>query len=240
MFNLERAEFSDAPFRHWVIDNYLEPWVANDLYDCFPQPDDRWYRYQNHFEVKRATDRFDVIPYDHWLLLSAMNTSAFTEPLEKITGIEGIIPDPFFRGGGLHWIAPGGKLDVHADFNWHKHLKLDRRLNVLLYLNKDYRPEYGGQLELWDPEMRECVKKIDPCFNRLVIFETTDFSYHGHPEPWQGPNPRMSMAWYFYSNGRPAAEKSAPHSTKFQKRPGDETNAEIEALRAKRNEGRII
>jgi len=235
----QNIQESIDPFRYWIVDDFLPQQAADSLYFNFPEPDDDWYRYENHFEVKRATDRWDKIPIEHWMVLAGMNTCAFTAPLEKITGISGIIPDPYFRGGGLHWIKETGKLDIHADFNVHKHLNLDRRLNVLLYLNKGYQKEWGGELELWDKEMKTCVKRIEPIFNRLVIFETTDFSFHGHPDPWRGTSPRRSMAWYFYTNGRPDHEKSAPHSTKFQKRPNEETNLEIEALREKRNMGRL-
>lgn len=84
-------------------------------------------------------------------------------------------------GGGLHELRNGGYLNVHADFNRHPKLKLDRRLNVLIYLNKDWISEYGGELQLWDKEMKNCEKKIIPIFNRMVIFSTTDFSYHGNP-----------------------------------------------------------
>ena len=107
--------------------------------------------------------------------------------LEALTGIEGLIPDPYFGGAGPHQILPGGFLKVHADFNWHPLLKLDRRLNLLVYLNKDWREEYGGQLELWDRDMARCERQILPVFNRTVVFSTTDFSFHGHPRPLACP-----------------------------------------------------
>ncbi len=227
------------PFKFWVIDDFLPQEMADQLYFNFPPVTDEWYKYENHFETKRATDKLELMPQEHTSLLLLGNTYLFIDKLEELTGITGLIPDPRFRGGGLHQIMPGGKLDIHADFNWHTHLQLDRRLNVLLYLNKGYKPEYAGQLELWDKEMSKCVHSIEPLFNRLVIFETTDTAFHGHPSPWNSIVSRRSMAWYFYSNGRPASEKSLAHSTKFQRRPGDETTPEIEQLRAERNEASV-
>ena len=108
---------------------------------------------------------------------------------------------------------------MHTDFNWHPKLRLDRRLNLLVYLNKDWKEEYGGHLELWDREMSHCEQKILPVFNRTVVFSTTDFSYHGHPTPLACPEgmSRKSVSFYYYTNGRPEEERSAPHDTIFRK-----------------------
>ncbi len=225
------------PFKYWVVDNFYDEMIAKQLAFDFPAVTEDWYKYENHFETKRATDKLELMPSLHVSTLLMANSYLFLNNLEKLTGISGLIPDPQFRGGGLHQIMKNGKLDIHCDFNWHKHLKLQRKLNVLLYLNPGYEAHYGGALELWDKEMTKRVVKIEPIFNRLVIFETDSESYHGHPDPWQGPTPRKSMAWYFYVSN--ATEPEAVHSTKFQKLPEAETTPEIEAMRAKRNEGRL-
>jgi len=143
--------------------------------------------------------------------------------LETLTGIKGIVPDPYFVGGGLHQIKPGGKLGVHADFNHHEKLNLDRRINVLIYLNKDWKEEYGGHFELWNKEMTAAEQKILPLFNRCAIFSTTSTSFHGHPTPLSCPpdRTRKSIATYYYSNGRPAEEVGESHSTLFKARPGE-------------------
>jgi Rps23 Pro-64 3,4-dihydroxylase Tpa1-like proline 4-hydroxylase len=146
--------------------------------------------------------------------------------LEKLTGIWGLIPDPYLFGGGLHATAPGGKLAIHADFNKHFRFKLDRRLNLLVFLNEGWSEENGGWLELWDEQMQSCAQRVLPVFNRTVIFSTTRTSYHGQPEPIVGPPDllRRSIALYFYSNGR--ADEGAPpdasgqHTTLWQERPG--------------------
>lgn len=236
-FGHGKATGGTEPFRFWVVDDYYDNKVAKKLAFDFPEPTDEWYKYENHFETKRATDKLELMPSLHVSTLLMANSYLFLNNLEALTGISGLIPDPQFRGGGLHQIMKGGYLGIHSDFNWHKHLKLRRKLNVLLYLNQGYESGYGGELELWNKDMSKRVVKIEPIFNRLVIFETDSDSYHGHPNPWMGPMPRRSMAWYFYVSD--CEEPKDVHSTKFQKLPDEITTPEIEALRLKRNEGRL-
>ncbi len=118
---------------------------------------------------------------------------------------------------------------MHADFNWHRQMRLDRRINLLIYLNKDWQPEYGGNLELWDTTMSHKVAEYAPLFNRCVIFNTTDNSYHGNPVPVSCPpdRSRRSLAFYYYTNGRPAGEVSRSHGTLFKNRPGEATVGEM-------------
>jgi hypothetical protein len=118
---------------------------------------------------------------------------------------------------------------MHADFNKHRRFGLDRRLNALLYLNKDWREDYGGHLELWNRDMTQCEAKILPVYNRLAVFGTTDFTFHGHPNPLQCPEgmTRKSLALYYFTNGRPAEEVSGEHSTLFKPRPEDNVRPSI-------------
>lgn len=213
------------PFPHIVIDNFIAEIILDKILEEFPQPGSiNWRKFENVAEKKLASNSELQMEAMTRLLLYQLNSSTFINFLEQLTGIAGLIPDPHFVGGGLHQIERGGYLKVHADFNHHKRLKLDRRLNLLLYLNKNWLEEYGGYLELWDREMTGCRKKILPIFNRCVIFNTTDFAYHGHPEPLTCPEgrTRKSLALYYYSNGRPAEELSNSHSTIFEARPEED------------------
>lgn len=149
---------------------------------------------------------------------------AFLEYLENLTGYNGLIPDPHFRGGAFHSILRGGKLDVHADFNVDKRRMLRRCLNVLIYFNKDWDDSYNGHLELWDREMTACRQKIAPIFNRAVIFNTDSTSYHGHPDELLCPEDRTrkSIALYYYVSDPGVFDKSIKeHSTLWRssKRP---------------------
>ena len=209
------------PFPHIVFDNFFDPELVDAVLAEFPRPDAiRWQRFDNEREVKLASAKEASFGTVTRLLLYHLNSMTFLEFLSKVTGIENLIPDPGFDGGGLHQIVPGGKLGVHADFNKHHQYGLDRRLNLLLYLNKNWKDEYGGNLELWDREMTRCEAKVAPLFNRVMIFSTTDFTFHGHPDALRCPEgmTRKSLALYYFSNGRPAEEISGQHSTIFRER----------------------
>jgi hypothetical protein len=216
------ASYSDAkPFPHVYFDNFFDPALLELVLSEFPKPGEiKWQRFDNEQEVKLASASETLFGPATRLLLYHLNSITFLEFLSDVTGIEDLIPDPGFDGGGLHQIVRGGKLGVHADFNKHPRYGLDRRLNLLLYLNKDWREEYGGHLQLWNSDMTKCETKILPVFNRLMIFGTTDFTYHGHPDPLQCPMgmTRKSLALYYFSNGRPSQEVSGEHSTLFRAR----------------------
>ena len=242
---------SASPFPHAVFDNFMDASILNEAVAAFPSPDSfNFYKYDNPLEKKLAFDQISKLPDPISQILWAMNGPIFLNFLETLTGIDGLIPDPYYRGGGIHQILPGGKLDVHIDFNKHQKLKLDRRLNVLIYLNKDWDESYGGYFELWSGkfnketslhELHACQKKVLPIFNRMAIFSTSERSYHGHPDPLTCPAgmSRKSIATYYYSNGRPQEEDVDAHSTTFIKRPSDSDDQLINELRVKRNKGRL-
>lgn len=209
------------PFPHIVVDDFLSPDVLETVLAEFPKPNQiRWQQFDNAREIKLASAKETSFGPVTRLLLYHLNSMTFLEFLSGVTGIQNLIPDPSFDGGGLHQIVRGGKLGIHADFNKHPKYGLDRRLNLILYLNKNWREEYGGHLELWDRDMTKCEAKVLPLFNRMMIFGTTDFTYHGHPDPLQCLEgmTRKSLALYYFSNGRPAEEISGDHSTLFRDR----------------------
>ena len=212
------------PFPYAYFDDFLPIEAAEEALRDFPEPKEiSWKKFDNPNERKLAFDVVEKLPAGPRNVLYFLNSRPMVQFLEVLTGIQGVIPDPYFVGGGLHQIKPGGKLAVHADFNHHEQLNLDRRINVLIYLNKDWKEEYGGHFELWNKDMTAAEQKILPLFNRCAIFSTTDFSFHGHPNPLTCPpdRTRKSVATYYYSNGRPQEEVSESHSTVFRQRPGD-------------------
>ena len=233
---------SADPFPHAIIDGLFDARLLWRAAGSFPQPAQfSWYKYDNPLERKLAMPHVDRLPEQFRVLMEALNSASFVEFLEMLTGISGLRPDPEYVGGGLHQIEVGGKLDIHTDFNYHPTTKLDRRLNVLVFLNERWSEDYGGHLEFWDLGMTRAVQRILPVFNRMVVFNTSDLSNHGHPEPLNCPPgwTRKSLATYYYSDGRPAAERSAPHSTIYKKRPQDSDDQTIEALRVHRARGRL-
>jgi hypothetical protein len=221
-----RADYANAkPFPHIVLDNFFDPALLDLILAEFPKPDQiSWQKFDNEREIKLASAREASFGPVTRLFFYHLNSMTFLQFLSDVTGIPNLISDPSFDGGGLHQIMRGGKLGVHADFNRHRDFGLDRRLNLLLYLNKDWRAEYGGNLELWDRNMSKCEARVAPLFNRVMVFGTTDFTFHGHPDPLQCPEgmTRKSMALYYFSNGRPAEEVTGVHSTLFRERNSGE------------------
>jgi Rps23 Pro-64 3,4-dihydroxylase Tpa1-like proline 4-hydroxylase len=222
----QRVNYLNAkPFPNAYFDNFFNSEMLSSVLSEFPDLNTKAdLRFDDRNQVKLASKgeyRFGETTKE---FMHFLNSQPFLEFLTLLTGIEALIPDPYFEGGGAHQILPGGLLKIHADFNKNKLTNLDRRLNVLVYLNQDWKEEWGGHFELWDSEMKGCEKKILPLFNRMAIFTTTDFSYHGHPDPLKCPpeRSRKSLALYYYTNGRPSYEINKgleKHSTIFVNRP---------------------
>jgi len=154
-------------------------------------------------------------------ILSELNSQAFLSFLRELTGISGLISDPYFHGGGLHETCAGGHLGIHADFNIHREMKVERRLNLLIYLNEDWEPSFGGNLELWDQAMSARQLAVAPLLGRAVIFNTSLDSYHGHPDPLTCPpdRSRRSIATYYYTSLADAAGHVPIRTTNFRPRP---------------------
>ena len=207
-----REKFVNAnPFPFIIIDDFFSKEFLNEVLNQFPNLTEqkKTTNYDNKNEVKFANNQYKNFPNNIKKLFDFLNSDFFLNFLQRITNIqEKLIPDFELNGGGLHEIKKGGLLKIHSDFNKHPSLDLDRRLNVLIYLNKDWKEEYGGHLEFWDKEMTSCREKVLPIFNKMVIFSTTDNSNHGHPDPLNCPDnmSRKSIATYYYTKGRPVNE----------------------------------
>lgn len=230
------------PFNHLVIDNFFRPEVANALAADFPEFDSPlWYSYDNAIENKRALNAWDRFPKSTYSVFSLLNSVEFLQLMEKSTGIEGLKPDVGLHGGGWHAHGRGGKLNVHLDYSIHPKLGLERRLNLIVYLTKDWQKEWGGGLQLWshDEENKQplaCVETVDNKFNRAVLFDTTQNSWHGLPDPINCPNEviRRSLAIYYLTEPRQESVERpkalfAPHQDQKQ-------DPEVLALIRKRSE----
>jgi hypothetical protein len=216
---LHAAYASAEPFPHVVIEELLDRDWLRSLLPGFPDPQGKRFfdRDQERFKYQVAPHEIDDARLRR--LLAEINGSAFLAFLEALTGIEGLVADPDYLGGGLHETRSGGHLSIHADFNLHPKMKLERRLNLLLYLNEDWPTDWGGDLELWDREMKACRVRVAPLLGTAVIFNTDADSYHGHPEPLACPphRARRSIATYYYTAPR---APSPVRTTRFQRRPG--------------------
>ena len=211
------------PYPHIVLDDFIDEALLDQCLELFPSKDDLAEdRFERPQEYQKFSFNPDLLVPPLRSMFYAFNARPFLAFLENLTGIEGLIPDPYYLGGGFHETRNGGHLDVHADFNHHKKMDLERRINLLIYLNKDWKPEYGGAFELWDEKMEKCHEKVEPLFNRCAIFNTTSHSYHGHPDPVNHPNnqPRRSIALYYYTATWDGSKRG--HTTQFRARTGTE------------------
>jgi hypothetical protein len=215
----QRAE----PFPHIVLDDFLPEWVLDRVLDEFPDPGDvPWKQFKQATSKKLASEGDAFFGDFTRHLFAELNSATFLQFLERLTDVDGLISDPYFFGGGLHQIEPGGFLKVHVDFSRHETLHVDRRLNAIIYLNKDWEPSYGGALEFWDEGMTQAVQSILPIFNRCVIFDTRGAN-HGHPDPLTCPpdRTRRSLALFYYRNDLSVAEDLEDHDSRYRVRPGE-------------------
>jgi Rps23 Pro-64 3,4-dihydroxylase Tpa1-like proline 4-hydroxylase len=196
-----------SPFPHCVVDGFLSADTVKQINAEWP---DKWRTKRDTTSRKKDTQQF----YGRAEAISnAMLSDAACQRLSKLSGIPGLIADKSMAGGGLHCIERGGFLNIHVDFN--ELSGMYRRLNVLVYLNEDWQPEWGGDLELWSDG--KAVKAVSPIAGRCVIFATSEASWHGHPKPLDCPvgRQRRSMAFYYYTKERPEWF-SKRHSTVYR------------------------
>lgn len=213
------------PFKHIVIDDFLDDVLWRQAARGFPPVDsDFWLQYRSGRENRKQQSRDVALlpsPLSH--LLRWANGEPFLRWLSIVTRHDNLLADVHYSGGGLHQTRRGGHLSVHTDFPRHQRNGWLRRLNAILFLNEDWRPDWGGALEFWNEDMTRAVRSIDPIANRLVVFETNAISWHGHPNPLRCPESvtRKSIATYYYVADD--ADRPAPpwRGTRFLERPGE-------------------
>ena len=220
------------PYHHICVDDFLTPDILDKVRDDLATLPDAEAAFDRAQEKLKTSYNPERLPSYTRALFHALNSRPFILFLEEMTGIKGLIPDPYFIGAGIHRVANGGHLDIHADFNLHKQMNVERRLNVLIYLNKDWKEEYGGSFEVWDKEMTGKVAGFVPHFNRMCCFSTGSDTFHGNPETVNHPDGehRMSIALYYYTATWDASRKA--HTTLFKPRPG--TADEVDRLVSRR------
>lgn len=220
VFSIER------PFRYLVIDDFLHADQAQAIYESYPEIDPEWQNGNGlHTKGKWGNPNVDgTVAGDFY---REVNSPEFREYLGRVTGIPDLLEDTRLQGAGLHQIREGGFLNVHIDFNRLEGSKLDRRLNLIVYMNPGWKEEWGGCLELWDMEQKKMVGNVVPTLNRCVVFETNEISYHGHPVPVKsGDITRKSLSVYYYTNGRD--DVVAPdHNTVYVNTQGAEGSAKL-------------
>lgn len=223
---LSAAFRAGDPFPHVVLDDFLVEDVLERARLAFPELESTgWIHYTHWNEQKFGKSDRRALPDELGAVIDELNSDRFLGFLEALTGVSPLLADDQLMGGGLHQSTAGGFLNVHADFTGHPHRPTwRRRLNLLLYLNRDWQESFGGFLELWDTGMQRCVRRVAPAFNRAVLFRTDPDAFHGHPDPMTCPPgvTRKSVALYYYTAER---ERFMIRSTEYRARPGDGLNA---------------
>ncbi len=210
------------PFPHIKFEKFLDNSYAKKLYKNFPKYDDNcWINHKQYGKnintnYKKAQHDERYFSKELRTFLRSLNSKQFILFLETLTGIDGLIPDPYFIGGGLHIAKEKGYLNIHTDFNWHHKLQLHRRVNILIYLTPNFQKKNKGEFELYDSKKKRRIKQYTPTFNSCLIFSTNPNSFHGHPNPVKGKIYRRVINVYYYSANRPKNEIYNPTFTNYK------------------------
>ncbi len=219
-FNSKKKYKQNKPFPHIYFDNFLPKDVAITLSKEYPKikdVDHNWKTHKNNNVIRYFLEDSSLYKNNLKLFSMIISSRNFLLFLETLTGIDSIIPDPFFIGGGAMATSKGGFLNVHADFNYHHKLQSWRRINVLFYLTPKWKKNWGGNLEFWSKDKKKKIREIEPMFNRVVIFNTTSKSFHGQPKPLSCPTnvSRNVFSAFYYSSVKDKDSLSEPHFTRY-------------------------
>ena len=222
VFSRESSTYTEnSPFPHIVLDDVFDPLVLKAIESEFPSAEHMAGSFKGEVEGGKFTEsdwsKFGPVTQ---AFVAACNSGPFCRALSQLCGIPDLVSDPYLAGGGQHQTGRGGRLKVHSDFNVHPFLHLTRRLNMIVYLNEGWDPSWGGALELWDTKMTGAVARVEPTLGKVVVFDTTDTSFHGLPDGLTCPEGtyRRSLAFYYFTAD---GETPEPRSTLWKERPGE-------------------
>lgn len=205
MFNTHNIKFDDNPFDHWIIEDFLDIQDAKDVSKEFIdyESTEDMVRYKGWIGEKSTCNSWNRFPALTYKIFSNLLSLDFVSHLSAVTGVTPLYPDIGLHGGGWHMSGKGGSLAMHLDYSIHPKLKLQRKLNLILYLEQDYNPEWGGSLQLWSHDKEKSkplnkIKEVEPLFNRAILFDTTQKSWHGFPDPINPPEGKLRKSFAVY------------------------------------------
>ena len=217
--NLKQTFNTNEPIRHVVIDNFLSPEFTKRLFQSFPALADMKTHYRGLNEKKSESSDFSKLHPDFEKLHHVLCSEEFTQWISAWSGIEPLYTINDRLGYGLHQGGNNSFLDIHIDYNIHPIKKLFRKLNLIIFFNENWERDWGGQLELWDKDVKNCIQSITPIFNRCVIFECSEVSYHGYKKMTVPPEvTRKSFYQYYFI---PVTQSVNYHDTVFKPRPDE-------------------
>ena len=241
--NNDKNTLNTNPFPYIIIPEFINTEYYNKVKEVFPsKPDEKWWKYENPLEVKYALDNLELMDPTISNIFYSLSHGDVVDKFKKIFNIPELEYDPYCHGAGLHMHPRYGRLNMHLDYEIHPISNKQRRLNIILYLNDDWKPEWNGDTQLWDNTVSECIVKSYPKGNTAFFFVTTEQSWHGVPETILCPHDmyRKTLAFYYVSdlkNDKNVDKKGADETgfrTKavFIKRPSDPQDERMEKLYA--------
>lgn len=229
-----RNSFLNAqPFEHLIIDNFLEESYAEKISNLFPNLDDLWHKYENPIEVKYTYDDINFLDIELKNYFYYLSTEEVINLIKSISNINNLEYDNYLHGAGLHLHPRYGRLNLHLDYEKHIYSGKERRLNIILFMNKEWDKNWNGANELWNTDVTKCIVKTEVKFNRAILFKTNDISWHGVPDIIKCPNNifRKTIAFYFVSElNSEKSEEQYRKKAKFIKRPQESYNENIQKL----------
>lgn len=224
---------NSPPFEHVVINNFLEESYAEKISELFPKLDNNWHEYKNPIEVKYTFDNINSLPIELKNYFYYLSTPEMTSIIRNITDIDNLEPDEYLHGAGVHLHPRYGRLNIHLDYEKHPYSGKERRINIILFMSKDWDINWNGANELWNSDVSKCISKTDIKFNRAILFKTNDISWHGLPDKILCPENifRKSLAYYYVSPlNSQKIEEEYRKKAKFVKRPEDPYDKNMQKL----------
>lgn len=197
-----KKQFKEAqPYEHIVINNFLEESYAEKLHELFPKEHSTWHKYENPLEVKSTFDNIELLPEELKNYFYYLSSNELLNLISELTDIKSLEYDEYLHGAGLHSHTRYGRLNIHLDYEKHPFSGKERRINIILFISKNWNPEWNGANELWNKDVTKCISKTNVVFNSAIIFKTNDISWHGVPEKIMCPENifRNSLAYYYVS-----------------------------------------
>ena len=226
------------PFEHVVINNFFTDEFAEKLYENLPDPDDTWWAYDNPFEQKFLKTEFDSDVVRE--LFKTLNSTDFARVMSQVTGIGDLEPDPHLHSAGVHAYPRNGKIDIHLDYTIHPKSGRERRVSLMIYMTKDWKPEYKGRLELWDRDIKTCTPVECSMWNTGIVFKTSEDAYHA-VESVMCPKGtfRKVIGLYYLTEPRLETLERPRYSAELFPRPGQVIPPKLQKLYATRRNRRL-
>ena len=200
----------------WIsFDDFLPEELVSKLKKEIDQiPNHVWTKFTRNGSMFFECTKLNYCPEIRNLVLN-LNSSEFITWLEQLTDCKKLIPDPHLIGAGLMKFGNGGSIKLHTDFNWNDQLSLNRSLNLILYLSDKWDDTWGGNLEFWSLDRKNCLHTIEPKTNKLLIWNYNENLLHGHSTPIVCPpfNYRIGLRLFYYTSN--AAPTSPPHRSLY-------------------------